>query len=614
MFCFVPSPRASNRRFSIPKRLKKARSVCSYVDSTVTMPTFASIGLDPDLRKRIVTEAKKCTLGGPSSNDRNREIYCVSTPQALLSRPPGALRLLPVMASTTTHNNDNDNDSHAQQNNSNTGNIACSKPLELRHVRLLRNEVSMALVATSKSAQYRQRVHMYNAKMESAYWYQQQQNHRPPSIPESQPNNTKRRRLTLTHCSIPCTVSAWAMLRYETTRLTCTTSSTRTQQRCIALTNGTDNGSHTGTHTTMGMAQEPCLLAETRARAIPTGCSHLDKLLQFSAFHPETLRVLSDEMNDTLLPSCVAAEGGVPFGYVTQLSGPPASGKTQLALTLACSNRRNTNNHTALSSASAASATHKRLHRTWYICSSKSSCIAHSQRLWELCQPHTSILERTMFCSATNDFEVLRRLAELESELQLQAQEKQYGNENNNDFNDNSSSWAPILLVLDSCSGCLAMSTTGGSKADGALLETVASTIRRLTRQYCLATVLINGTVSNFISSSSPAAAAADGNLSNTTITSSDDHLRYANAIRRPYDKSTASNMLYVPVGTKPALGRRWNNAVADIALWFEPPMVERRGMEIRVVLERHTGKPTEVGAGCSFAIAALGIQDVGHV
>ena len=100
--------------------------------------------------------------------------------------------------------------------------------------------------------------------------------------------------------------------------------------------------------------------------------------------------------------------GGIPFGYLTQFSGPPASGKTQLALHLAAAAQTNTptpqQHHTR---------------RCWYITSSVVQPLA--QRLAELCQNNYAVLEGTVFCTATDEYQVLAHLAALESELIIDA-------------------------------------------------------------------------------------------------------------------------------------------------------------------------------------------------
>jgi hypothetical protein len=243
---------------------------------------------------------------------------------------------------------------------------------------------------------------------------------------------------------------------------------------------------------------------------------------------------------------------------VTQFSGPPASGKTQLALHLA---------------ATAAAPFASSLHQTWFICSSTPQVA----RLYELCRcknDSAAIMQRTVFCTATNDYQVLQRLAELELHLLEQL---------HND--DDDGAWKPVLLVLDSCSGCLAAAaaaTSGDKNNDDTLLMTVATTIQRLTRHYRLATVLINGTVANNHDAVVVVA-------STTTAPSRQRQLR------RP---------------TKAALGHRWNHTAADICVWLEPNTGATVGT-VRATLERHAAKRCVVGDECAtFSITAHGIQD----
>jgi hypothetical protein len=398
------------------------------------MPTFSSIGIHPELGKRLVTESRN-----------SEEHQLVTTPQALLSRNPGQLRLLNEDGCT-------------------------SRPLAVQQVLKLRYEVATALIAQTKTGARLQRIRPDQDEEDTEH-------------PGTLHSPAKKQRLT-----IPGTVSVLELLRYDESSM--------------------------NTPTSHGEMHMPVLR---------TGCRKLDEIVAL----PVQYCKVSTRMD--ILSSSPAATG-IPFGYVTQFAGPPATGKTQLALQLA--------------------ATATDLHQTWYICSSTPPV----QRLWELCHHNYAIMQRTVFCHATDDYQVLKRLAELESHLleHQQTNEDQYAR------------WKPVLLVLDSCSGCLA---AAGDNNDDSLLMTVAVTIRRLTRHYSLTTILINGTVSN----------------------------RDATATQKR------------PI--KAALGHRWNNTVADIALWFEATTAGNG--TVRATLERHASKRCTKDDSATFGITALGMKDV---
>ena len=297
---------------------------------------------------------------------------------------------------------------------------------------------------------------------------------------------------------------------------------------------------------TIAWPQDPPVLS--------TGCCALDQAI---AMPTEYQNVSTSMMLET-----ATAAIGIPFGYVTQFSGPTGSGKTQLALHLAA--------HSPPS-----------LYRTWYLGSNCGTLVA--LRLAELCQNNYSVLERTIFCSTTNEFELLQHLAQLEAELIQVTTTQQHPQKQH-----------PFLLILDSCSACL-------SSSEPEWMSRVSLTLRRLTRQYSkiLAVVLLNGTVSK--------------------------------RGEPPGSSSTSSSSSHRTV--KPALGRLWTKT-ADIHVWLEhcqqqqqepkqqqqQPSIPSNGgsnsdgpTTIRATVERHVAKRTSNCANweCCFRLTAMGIQDV---
>jgi hypothetical protein len=300
-------------------------------------------------------------------------------------------------------------------------------------------------------------------------------------------------------------------------------------------------------------------LHRSQWKCLSTGCRALDLL--FHRFRPPPTSLLFDSMQDR---SCDDV-GGIPFGYITQLSGPPASGKTQLMLSV-------------LSQPDAL------IYHTWYLCSGANSAMVTAQRLHDICVAVHSfpatVLEHTTIATVNNEYQVLQRLQELESNLLFRHDDEQHF----------SFFGKPIVLVIDSCSGCLGTN-------DANLVQLVGTTLRRMTRQHHLATILINGTVSNHFTKHS----------------------------------STSVQPLPHPKRTKPALVRSWNETVPDINLWLDPvipfraqnpntivnpkhPIVYPASI-IRVTMTQHPGMNStiveEPVTSASFLIGAGGISDL---
>ena len=166
---------------------------------------------------------------------------------------------------------------------------------------------------------------------------------------------------------------------------------------------------------------------------------------------------------DELLPfppefKC-SSSGGVPFGYVTQVTGPPASGKTQLALRLAAE-------HAAQSG------------KVFFLASGfgHGTLSPLVRRLRHFCQEenYQSILQNVTFATVKNGHEALAAM-------------EQVGETNRS------------LLILDSASGCLSadLYAAGDGDVGKALAQEVAYTLRRIARHNGAAVLVTNGTVSS---------------------------------------------------------------------------------------------------------------------
>jgi archaellum biogenesis ATPase FlaH len=448
------------------------------------MPTFSSIDLHPDLRRRLVTQNKH----------QQQHTQLIKTPQALLSRNPKTLHLL------------------AEDGTS-------SRPIAPEQVRKLRVDVATALCDQTKTARYVRRVQ--HALSQRTIALDTTTTTTPAHQGETSRAAKRSRRSLASHESrscIPGALSALQLLQYE------------------SMFHAPKNDMHDS--------------QQQRQRkdwtVVSTGCQRLDAMLA-SPSHGLSFRSTDD---------AVSSLGGIPFGSVTQFSGPPASGKTQLALHIAV---------TGLSNGS--------LHKVWYICSG-GTCTPMVLRLSQLCHSSAEILQRVVFGAASSDYDVLKHLAALESHLEQEARVGEM-------------EWKPIMLILDSCSGCLAAASgaTRGSRkasASNSLLYAVGATIRRLTSYNRLATVLFNGSVSS-------RGFALD---SRSTVVA---------PLAVPHRRSC----------TKPALGHRWNSSVADICVWLEP---SHRGPAIfDATLERHAFKECK-GHDCnsaSMVIASDGVHDL---
>lgn len=307
------------------------------------MPTLRSIGVHPDLRKRLVVATS--TAGGEGEDS---VLIPIATPHALLSRHPGALRLA-------------------------DGALESSKAIATPQAESLRHDVAEAMLTQSKTGRHWKRI--ANAQ----------------STTMSDDTSTQR------------------------------------------------DDKETRFPTILDLVKyQECFIS--KRIELRTGCESLDRAialpLEFSAFSSK----------NPLSPTVTTSHGqlGVPFGYITQFTGPPASGKSQMMrrLGLTCA---------------------KQGGMAWLI---------HSGPV-----PHLSgdseVLENIYIVPAMDGFELLARLAELEGLLQ---QEEVY---------------EPALMIVDSCSVCL------GAVEDESMYATVSSVVKRLTRVYDLATVITNGTVAD---------------------------------------------------------------------------------------------------------------------
>ncbi|KAL7540652.1 hypothetical protein ACHAXR_012732 [Thalassiosira sp. AJA248-18] len=366
--------------------------------------------------------------------------------------------------------------------------------------------------------------------------------------------------------------------------------------------------------------------------SIGTGSSAIDQLLSpgnlyssigdlrlpFPYRIPAVIQPINDENIDNY-----SSGGGVPFGMVTEFSGPPSSGKTQLALSIAA--------HAAIEN-------QLQVH---YI-SGGNSRSALSRRLFKMClelarptavqsgdlvsggrstnraeEEAKSValkaLDRVIISSVPDAYSLLATLARIDTEeVSCRGEDNSASNGVNNG----------TLLIVDSVSGCLGHHLSG-DKIGAALVSQVALTLRQMARTH-------------------------DGHLGYSTTNQGQKSpgvfqpRRFAVVVTNgSVAKRTIENNEFIGSGTtarkptanKPAMGRYWH--VSDVGIWLEEDKSQRDGQtqpinfyddtsivglslaENKVVsatLQNHYGKSCKSGRGQTtpkFRIRSSGIADV---
>ncbi|KAL7551683.1 hypothetical protein ACHAWF_014867 [Thalassiosira exigua] len=305
--------------------------------------------------------------------------------------------------------------------------------------------------------------------------------------------------------------------------------------------------------------------------------------------------------------------GGVPFGMVTEFAGPPSSGKTQLALSVAA--------HAALENGM----------EVRYI-SGGNSRKALSRRLYAMClelarrassdRDPTSetkslalrALERVTVASVPDAHSLLALLARIDDEETSCRRRVEDAVEGESDG---------TLLIVDSASGCLGHHLSV-EKSGPALLNQVALTLRRMARTH-------DGHVWCGKGSPSPGRRRALRARRFAVVVTN------GSVSKRPLDIETQRTAAGRGSQHKPAMGRYWQ--VSDVGLWFEEELSQNEGgvdrkdffgnekvsglsiaetKAITATLQNHYGKSSKRKAGqdakgihlAKFRIRSMGVHD----
>lgn len=157
-----------------------------------------------------------------------------------------------------------------------------------------------------------------------------------------------------------------------------------------------------------------------------------------------------------------SSSGGVPFGYVTQVTGPPASGKSQVALRVAAEHGASGGKVLFLASGCGHGALLPLLRRLQRYCVKKT---------------YQTMLQNITFVIVNNGHEALAAMEHFSA--------------NDKDSNNRK------LLIFDSASGCLSADLYAAKDGDTGktLAQQVAYNLRRIARHSGAGVLVTNGTV-----------------------------------------------------------------------------------------------------------------------
>lgn len=190
-------------------------------------------------------------------------------------------------------------------------------------------------------------------------------------------------------------------------------------------------------------------------KSFSTGCPSLDDILAMPMEY-QCLATHSYPPSTTELSDC---SRGIPLSYISQISGPPGVGKTQLALQTAA---------LALTSNQA---------KVWYICSTAASIFPCAKRLQDILTKKfgsvtaLTVLGDTEFLSASNEYELLQSLVTIESRL---------------DANEAENPRQECLIVIDAL-------TTMLINEDHDMYSDIILALKGLVRTYSAAVLALQG-------------------------------------------------------------------------------------------------------------------------
>jgi AAA domain len=556
---------------------------------SVIMPTFRSIGVHPALRSRLVTQSSVIAAAAAAAASSSSEsadaqalgtdpatpplllsFSSVETPLALLACHPESLRLLDP-ASGNCH------------------------AIDKEQVTKLRQEVAEAIISETRDGLHVGRVvrHLSSPSLSFAAVEEDGAGQEPPG-------SAKRRKRS--------------------------NSNVENESRSNALQGSDDNNDYLhdyqhlgsneeenaststkesrlfGTLTTLELLQYESMLRgqhqgspdPPEAASLTTGCRQLDLLLSFPREYDAIVAAVSKRLcgggvgwhePQQQHGTERSGGGGVPRGYVTQLFGPPATGKTQVALHVAAHRFR-------VSRSACASATQNESEAEWstsrFPCwflvspAGQASC---AERIASLSGNDPAVMSQTYFHPVSNIYQVSSALGAVEESLLSAAAPE--SKESSAEGAGTPGLVPPALIVLDSASTCCCCSDPNSDESQR-LMSQLAKTLKRIARQHLAFVIVTNGTIKT------------------TGPTSS------AQGVDTAPSEARQTVML-------PALGRIWERAV-DVQVMVEearaslPP--NRAPTVRRATLTRHPAKSVVSDSGSApttafFAIhPTLGIRD----
>jgi len=279
--------------------------------------------------------------------------------------------------------------------------------------------------------------------------------------------------------------------------------------------------------------------------------------------------------------SSSSSHGGVPFGMVTEISGPPSSGKTQLALSIAAhavlTNQMDVH---YISGGNSTKALSRRLFSIFLELARSSVVVRYQQNgaqngsgsgdvsssmTYEMEEEAKSIalkaLDRVHVASVPDAYSLLAMLARID-------EEEKSSRSCSNNGKVRKEGEGGTLLVVDSISGCLGhhLSSVGGA----ALANQVALTLRQLARTH-------DGHIMDSVNSSSSGVATSSASLlarrfavvvTNGSVAKYSLDNKEQSVGSSSTTKATTSTSVVNQSQNKPAMGRYWH--VSDVGIWLE--------------------------------------------